>query len=136
MAVIDQHPDDFSNVSWHTEQPSAAESSSSVAAANPDETDRNGHSALDSDAAEADGREVLECTVSEPLKENDGSKDTFVSYLITTNVRQSKRSVAMFYKFVPAGSLRSNPTPPDHVCDLSAITCDSSPTIHGFRLLV
>ncbi|KAF6832462.1 vacuolar targeting protein [Colletotrichum plurivorum] len=87
MAVIDQHHDDFSNVSWHTEQTAAAESSSSVTATNPDDSDRNGHSAFESDAPGpgADDREVLECTVSEPLKENDGSKDTFVSYLITTN---------------------------------------------------
>ncbi|KAF9875706.1 vacuolar targeting protein [Colletotrichum karsti] len=85
MAVIDQHHDDFSNVSWHSEQAAAAESSSSVAGRNSDEADRNGHSAFDSDAADTTGQEVLECTVSEPLKENDGSKDTFVSYMITTN---------------------------------------------------
>ncbi|POR33309.1 Vacuolar targeting protein Atg24, putative, partial [Tolypocladium paradoxum] len=30
--------------------------------------------------------ERLECRVGAPLKENDGSKDAFVSYLITTNV--------------------------------------------------
>lgn len=32
------------------------------------------------------GNAVLECTVSQPLKENDGSKDAYVSYLVTTNV--------------------------------------------------
>ncbi|KAF4833256.1 Sorting nexin-4 [Colletotrichum tropicale] len=85
MAVLDQHHDDFSNVSWHTEQNEAAESSSSVTGPNPDDSDRNGHSAFDSDTADTAGQEVLDCTVSEPLKENDGSKDTFVSYLITTN---------------------------------------------------
>ncbi|KAF4879341.1 Sorting nexin-4 [Colletotrichum siamense] len=85
MAVLDQHHDDFSNVSWHTEQNEAAESSSSVTGPNPDDSDRNGHSAFDSDTADTTGQEVLDCTVSEPLKENDGSKDTFVSYLITTN---------------------------------------------------
>ncbi|RDA85925.1 hypothetical protein CP532_0795 [Ophiocordyceps camponoti-leonardi (nom. inval.)] len=31
------------------------------------------------------GGERLECTVSSPLKENDGGKDAFVSYLITTS---------------------------------------------------
>ncbi|KAK2743169.1 vacuolar targeting protein [Colletotrichum kahawae] len=85
MAVLDQHHDDFSNVSWHTEQNETAESSSSMTAPNPDDSDRNGHSAFDSDTADTNGQEVLDCTVSEPLKENDGSKDTFVSYLITTN---------------------------------------------------
>lgn len=38
------------------------------------------------------GNAVLECTVSQPLKENDGSKDAYVSYLVTTNVSCSSRS--------------------------------------------
>lgn len=29
---------------------------------------------------------VLECTVDTPLKENDGTKDAYVSYLVTTHV--------------------------------------------------
>lgn len=32
------------------------------------------------------GEGTLECTVTSPLKENDGSKDAYVSYLVTTNV--------------------------------------------------
>ena len=32
------------------------------------------------------GDGVLECTVDSPLKENDGTKDAYVSYLITTHV--------------------------------------------------
>jgi sorting nexin-4 len=32
------------------------------------------------------GDGVLECTVDTPLKENDGTKDAYVSYLITTHV--------------------------------------------------
>ena len=32
-----------------------------------------------------DGR--LDCTVDTPLKENDGTKDAYISYLVTTNVR-------------------------------------------------
>jgi sorting nexin-4 len=32
------------------------------------------------------GGGVLECTVDAPLKENDGTKDAYVSYLITTHV--------------------------------------------------
>jgi sorting nexin-4 len=35
------------------------------------------------------GSERLDCTVGTPIKENDGSKDAFVSYLITTHVRAS-----------------------------------------------
>lgn len=32
------------------------------------------------------GNGSLECTVTAPLKEGDGSKDSYVSYLVTTNV--------------------------------------------------
>jgi sorting nexin-4 len=32
------------------------------------------------------GDGVLECTVTAPIKENDGTKDVFVSYLVTTHV--------------------------------------------------
>ena len=32
------------------------------------------------------GDGFLECTVDSPLKENDGTKDAYVSYLITTTV--------------------------------------------------
>jgi sorting nexin-4 len=32
------------------------------------------------------GDGILECTVEQPLKENDGTKDAYVSYLVTTNV--------------------------------------------------
>lgn len=33
------------------------------------------------------GDGILECTVGSPVKENDGTKDAYVSYLITTTVR-------------------------------------------------
>ena len=33
------------------------------------------------------GEATLECTVTNPIKENDGSKDAYVSYLVTTHVR-------------------------------------------------
>lgn len=33
------------------------------------------------------GDGVLECTVDTPLKENDGTKDAYVSYLVSTHVR-------------------------------------------------
>src|SRR4051794_34603675 len=32
------------------------------------------------------GEARLECTVGHPLKENDGSKDAYISYLVTTHV--------------------------------------------------
>ncbi|CCU78067.1 PX domain containing protein/BAR superfamily/vacuolar targeting protein Atg24, putative [Blumeria hordei DH14] len=31
------------------------------------------------------GEGILECNVSQPIKENDGTKDSYVSYLVTTN---------------------------------------------------
>ena len=33
------------------------------------------------------GEGRLECTVEKPLKENDGTKDAYVSYQVTTHVR-------------------------------------------------
>ena len=38
-------------------------------------------------AGVGDGR--LDCTVDTPQKENDGTKDVFVSYLVTTHVGQT-----------------------------------------------
>lgn len=32
------------------------------------------------------GDGVLECQVDSPLKENDGTKDAYISYLVTTHV--------------------------------------------------
>ena len=38
------------------------------------------------------GNATLECIVTQPIKENDGTKDAYVSYLVTTHVRpQSHR---------------------------------------------
>jgi len=92
MAVIDQ--DNFSNISWHSEQnpdPTARSTSASHDPANTPDYSRNrseGNRTGDErhlDPSHA-GSELLECVVSEPHKENDGTKDTYVSYLITTNV--------------------------------------------------
>ncbi|KAL8285429.1 hypothetical protein RB601_006278 [Gaeumannomyces tritici] len=99
MAGLDQ--DNFSNISWHSDHPDAAmgggpanpaggggshdgAASDSEAADTrhaPREPEPN-YSRLD---AHGIGDETLECTVSAPIKENDGTKDAFVSYLITTN---------------------------------------------------
>ena len=35
------------------------------------------------------GEGRLDCTVDKPQKENDGTKDAYVSYLVTTHVRSS-----------------------------------------------
>lgn len=100
MAVIDQ--DNFSNVSWHSDQNHPGASSHPHAgrldgqdpdspdvkpqqpeAANPTNTQPLNDAAVDAALA----GEVLECTVSDPLTENTGTKDAYVSYLITTHVR-------------------------------------------------
>lgn len=91
MARIEQ--DDFSSVSWHSDRMAAGEQSPGAASADFDPRDHsNGNQSADAghpDAA-AIGSEVLECTVSHPLKENEGAKDVFVSYLVTTYVSCAK----------------------------------------------
>ncbi|RYP77250.1 hypothetical protein DL771_001299 [Monosporascus sp. 5C6A] len=89
MAVIDQ--DDFSNVSWLSDGREAgagfAASGSTdtvIEAESPSAEDqRRGEELVREDPALTG--DILECTVSEPRKESDGTKDAFVSYLITTN---------------------------------------------------
>jgi sorting nexin-4 len=44
------------------------------------------------------GNGVLECTVDTPLKENDGTKDAYVSYLITTHVCLSRFRSHLTYR--------------------------------------
>jgi sorting nexin-4 len=84
MAGIDQ--DNFSNISWHSDQ--AGGSNTTMEAGHEDPGDRQGLG-IDVDQLDAAGlgSEELVCTVSSPIKEGDGSKDAFVSYLITTRVR-------------------------------------------------
>jgi sorting nexin-4 len=98
MAVIDQ--DNFSNISWHSDQASGGTTlTPALEADDPAGVSSNGSSGrqatatthgMDVDVDQLDpaglGSEILECTVSSPIKENDGTKDAFVSYLITTNV--------------------------------------------------
>lgn len=83
--------DNFSNLSFHSDQNATVGSSSALGAVEPDSPDPNQQ--LDNmntaNLEQLDptmGGEVLECTVSEPHTENAGTKDAYVSYLITTNV--------------------------------------------------
>jgi sorting nexin-4 len=92
MAVIEQH-DEFSNVSWHSDQLNPAAALSGAASGAPvfDDSEPVGahHPEMEEDPTRLDpglSGDILECTVTEPLKESDGTKDAFVSYLITTNV--------------------------------------------------
>ena len=82
MAVIDQ--DNFSNISWHSENAPGGASSNHGPEEGAEYRART--SGEHDDLAPGRSGEILECTVSEPHKENDGTKDAYVSYLITTNV--------------------------------------------------
>lgn len=91
MAVIDQH-DNFSNVSWHSDRHDTADLTAS-SSSNPvfDDSEPIGahHPEMEEDPERIDpglSGDILNCTVTEPRKESDGTKDAFVSYLVTTNV--------------------------------------------------
>lgn len=89
--------DDFSNVSWHSDRaaqnpeasipdPGEAQDGGNVnGKRHGSDEPQTGHAADALDLAGLEGA-VLECTVTSPIKENDGTKDAYVSYLVTTNV--------------------------------------------------
>ena len=90
---------DFDSVSWepdHDSRPATAEprssddrysssSSGKRKASNTSSVPQAGTMADDVDLAGIGGGR-LDCTVDTPLKENDGTKDAYVSYLVTTQV--------------------------------------------------
>jgi sorting nexin-4 len=101
--------DDFANVSWQSDQ--AARNALSGATnprteeegAGPGNMNGNrrasgplGRNADPLDTAGV-GEGTLECTVTSPIKENDGSKDAYVSYLVTTNVRSLCQMIDFWY---------------------------------------
>lgn len=101
MAVLEQ--DNFSNISWHSEQNSGPTASGSAhhepeSATEYPSSSRTepGRSRGESGHEPGHRGEILECVVSEPHKENDGTKDAYVSYLITTNVRRFFMTFAAF----------------------------------------
>ncbi|TVY87352.1 Sorting nexin [Lachnellula willkommii] len=87
--------DDFANVSWQSDhaahEPASSIGSPGAAVEDQENTGSRRHTEgpLGTNADALDlagvGEGVLECTVTSPLKENDGSKDAYVSYLVTTN---------------------------------------------------
>ena len=92
MAKMD--PNDFSNVSWHSEhggqqppEPSSASDPNAAGPATPDFEASRQEARRERNEDPGHAGEILECIVSEPHKENDGTKDAYVSYMITTNVR-------------------------------------------------
>lgn len=92
---MDQH-DDFDSVSWKHDPDSdlSRPTTSGTDAEEPQgfDHDANGKRRMSStldegsrvDAVDMDG--ILECRVDSPLKENDGTKDAYISYLVTTHV--------------------------------------------------
>jgi sorting nexin-4 len=100
---MDDHGEGFDSVSWPRDPESQeprdhAQSSFPVQRSLPvrrDSQRRSGSMSSEPQAGEnADGVDlagvgvdgILECTVDTPLKENDGTKDAYVSYLVTTHV--------------------------------------------------
>lgn len=92
---------DFDSVSWQNDPDSDISRPATAGTSQPDETTygsklsgkrKAGHSSTqagaDADPVDlagiGDGR--LDCTVDTPLKENEGTKDAYMSYLVTTNV--------------------------------------------------
>jgi sorting nexin-4 len=91
MAGEEEH-DNFSNISWHSERNAGAQAASGAAAppahepTTPDFESSRQEARRTRSPGPGETGEIIECTVSDPLKENDGTKDSYVSYLITTNV--------------------------------------------------
>ncbi|KAH9892953.1 hypothetical protein F4778DRAFT_301597 [Xylariomycetidae sp. FL2044] len=87
MAVIDQ--DNFSSISWHSDHHTAGPATSSASTPTlevepPSAEEQHHGEELERQDPGLSG-DILECIVNEPRKESDGTKDAFVSYLITTH---------------------------------------------------
>ena len=105
--------DEFDNVSWRDEpdndhaEPAAGPSEQNISSpprSTPNRKRRTSSAAQAGHLADAvdlagiaDGH--LDCTVDKPLKENDGSKDAYISYLVTTHVRRE-----LCYRFLASKS--------------------------------
>lgn len=127
---MDQH-DDFDNVSWRNDPESDASrpTTSGTEAEEPRgyDQDTNGKRRMSTahdepqagslaDAVDLAGigDGVLECRVDSPLKENDGTKDAYISYLVTTKVSPLPVSLDLPYEATPfttaaCGRLGSSP---------------------------
>jgi sorting nexin-4 len=100
---MEAHDDDFDSVSWRND-PSSDASRPTTSGTDADEPgqshrDTNGKRRMSvaqdepqagplADAVDLAGigDGMLECSVDAPLKENDGTKDAYISYLVTTHV--------------------------------------------------
>lgn len=88
---------DFANVSWQSDEQKGAQGHLTSFRDNddmgPSNTQRGRHDSTAHMGKNADpldlagvGDAVLHCEVTSPIKENDGTKDAYVSYMVTTNV--------------------------------------------------
>jgi sorting nexin-4 len=92
---------DFANVSWQNDPAAQGRASTTLSprgeaedagSGNPnapfERHGSGGQLGRNADALDLAGvgEATLECTVTSPIKENDGTKDAYVSYLVTTNV--------------------------------------------------
>lgn len=101
---MEDHGEGFDSVQWprepeQQESPTQIQPSFSPQRRLPDRTNNQRRSGStsnepqageDADAVDLAGIGVdgiLDCTVDTPLKENDGTKDAYVSYLVTTHVK-------------------------------------------------
>jgi sorting nexin-4 len=104
VAALPRTMDDgnqFDSVSWQRED--VEQPQEQISTANPRETTlptRSASGRRNTDEHQAGqhadgvdlagvGEGILECIVEKPLKENDGTKDAYVSYLVTTDVRRA-----------------------------------------------
>ena len=95
---------DFDNVSWQNEpegdnsRPNTSQSDykpgSSAKRKAGSGSAQAGHQADNVDLAGIGGGS-LDCKVDTPLKENDGTKDAYVSYLVTTHVCLRSSSISL-----------------------------------------
>lgn len=81
----DQDHDDFSNVSW-SEHVQGQTARTAPSPGNEADRGNDGPGPGVGHDPRGIGRERLECIVGSAIKENDGTKDAFVSYQITTHV--------------------------------------------------
>lgn len=132
--------DDFSNVSWQNDPRSGISRTNSSRSVE----ERNGVGGSSSNGMRQDGNSnaphpegiddpldlagvgggTLECTVSSPIKENEGTKDVFVSYLVTTHVCVSGPAPITANRIA------------DHVSFIRKADDDCEAEIHRFRLFV
>ena len=138
---------DFDSVSWQNDPDSDNSRPATAGPSHPDETTyeatssgkrKVSHSSAqagaDADAVDlagiGDGR--LDCTVDSPLKESGGTKDAYMSYLVTTNVRSCRVRYPSAHR--PATiQISANKAVIDRLCLLSKVHFQSSSPFHRLR---